>query len=164
MKTELPELFPRGAARWATCPRSSTRGFDPTAGSLHVGRLLAPLGLSHSQRAGHSTPALVGGAAARLGDRSGGSNELEARDAEHLRINAPALRRGLKALAADHRQLLTNGRTQGSFTLLDTSAWSQRISILQKHMPPVKRTRTCPLHGDGTCPCQQDQGEARKRR
>ena len=99
------------------------------AGSLHMRRLLAPLGLSHSQRAGHSTPALVGGAAARLGHRSSGSNEREARDAEHLRINAPALRQGLKALAADHRQLLTIGRTQGSFTLLDTSAWSQRYHL-----------------------------------
>eukprot|EP00069_Balaena_mysticetus_P005182 bmy_17814T0 len=110
------------AARRATCPRLSTRGFDPTAGSLHVGRLLALLGL----RAGHSTTALVGGAAARLGDPSGGSTEREAPDAEHLRINAPALRQGLKALAADHQQPVTNGQTPGSFTLLNTSAWSQK--------------------------------------
>lgn len=48
--------------------------------------------------------------------------------------------------------------------LLTSSTLLFRISILQKHMPPVKRTRTCTLHGDGTCPCPQDQGEARKRR
>lgn len=73
---------------------------------------------------------LVGGAAARLGDPSGGSKEREAPDAERSQINAPALQRGLKALAADHQQLFTNARTQGSFTLLDTSAWSQKYHLL----------------------------------
>lgn len=36
-------------------------GFDPTSDSLHVGNLLVLAGLIHSQRAGHTPIALLGG-------------------------------------------------------------------------------------------------------
>lgn len=36
-------------------------GFDPTSDSLHVGNLLVLVGLIHSQRAGHTPIALLGG-------------------------------------------------------------------------------------------------------
>ena len=46
-------------------------GFDPTADSLHVGHLLAIMGLSHMQRCGHRPIAIVGGGTALVGDPSG---------------------------------------------------------------------------------------------
>lgn len=43
-------------------------GFDPTAGSLHVGHLLQVLTLARFQRAGHRPIALVGGGTGLIGD------------------------------------------------------------------------------------------------
>uniref|UniRef100_A0A8D0J3H5 Tyrosine--tRNA ligase n=1 Tax=Sus scrofa TaxID=9823 RepID=A0A8D0J3H5_PIG len=127
-KTELPELFDRGLA--GNVPQTIYCGFDPTADSLHVGHLLALLGLFHFQRAGHNVIALVGGATARLGDPSGRTKEREALDAERVQSNALALRQGLQALAANHQQLFTNGRSWGSFTVLDNSAWYQKQHLV----------------------------------
>ncbi|XP_059969708.1 tyrosine--tRNA ligase, mitochondrial isoform X2 [Mesoplodon densirostris] len=127
-KTELPELFDRGTA--GSFPQTIYCGFDPTADSLHVGHLLALLGLFHFQRAGHNVIALVGGATARLGDPSGRTKEREALEAERVQSNARALRQGLKALAANHQQLFANGRTWGNFTVLDNSAWYQKQDLV----------------------------------
>uniref|UniRef100_A0A8D0QYE8 Tyrosine--tRNA ligase n=1 Tax=Sus scrofa TaxID=9823 RepID=A0A8D0QYE8_PIG len=127
-KTELPELFDRGLA--GNVPQTIYCGFDPTADSLHVGHLLALLGLFHFQRAGHNVIALVGGATARLGDPSGRTKEREALDAERVQSNALALRQGLQTLAANHQQLFTNGRSWGSFTVLDNSAWYQKQHLV----------------------------------
>ncbi|XP_002712724.1 tyrosine--tRNA ligase, mitochondrial [Oryctolagus cuniculus] len=120
-KTELPELFDRGSGSFS--PQTVYCGFDPTSDSLHVGHLLALLGLFHFQRAGHNVIALVGGATARLGDPSGRTKEREALGAECVGANARALRAGLEALAANHQQLFGDGRAWGSFTVLDNSAW-----------------------------------------
>ncbi|XP_004446653.1 tyrosine--tRNA ligase, mitochondrial [Dasypus novemcinctus] len=121
--TELPELFDPGRA--GRSPQTVYCGFDPTADSLHVGHLLALLGLFHFQRAGHNVIALVGGATARLGDPSGRTKEREALGAERVRDNARALRGGLERLAANHQRLFADGRAWGSFTVLDNSAWYQ---------------------------------------
>ncbi|XP_058414512.1 tyrosine--tRNA ligase, mitochondrial isoform X2 [Diceros bicornis minor] len=127
-KIELPELFDRRTA--GHLPQTIYCGFDPTADSLHVGHLLALLGLFHFQRAGHNVIALVGGATARLGDPSGRTKEREALEAERVQSNARALRQGLEALAAHHQQLFTNGRTWGSFTVLDNSSWYQQQHLV----------------------------------
>ncbi|XP_045729600.1 tyrosine--tRNA ligase, mitochondrial isoform X1 [Mirounga angustirostris] len=124
---ELPELFDRGTGNF---PQTVYCGFDPTADSLHVGHLLALLGLFHFQRAGHNVIALVGGATARLGDPSGRTKEREALEPERVRSNARALRQGLEAMGANHQQLFANGRTWGSFTVLDNSAWYQKQHLV----------------------------------
>lgn len=127
-KIELPELFHGGKA--GNFPQTIYCGFDPTAESLHVGHLLALLGLFHFQRAGHNVIALVGGATARLGDPSGRTKEREALDAERVRNNAHALRQGLETLATNHQQLFANGRKWGSFTVLDNSSWYQEQHLV----------------------------------
>ncbi|TLS39090.1 tyrosine--tRNA ligase [Pseudalkalibacillus caeni] len=50
-------------------------GFDPTADSLHIGNLLAVLGLRRFQNAGHRPLALVGGGTGLIGDPSGKKDE-----------------------------------------------------------------------------------------
>ncbi|XP_012644704.2 tyrosine--tRNA ligase, mitochondrial [Microcebus murinus] len=127
-KIELPELFVRGTA--GNFPQTIYCGFDPTADSLHVGHLLALLGLFHFQRAGHNVIALVGSATARLGDPSGRTKEREALDAERVRANARALHGGLETLAANHQQLFNDGRPWGSFTVLDNSAWYHKQHLV----------------------------------
>ncbi len=46
-------------------------GFDPTADSLHVGHLMAIMGMSQLQRHGHRPIAIIGGGTAMVGDPSG---------------------------------------------------------------------------------------------
>ncbi|XP_027700286.1 tyrosine--tRNA ligase, mitochondrial isoform X2 [Vombatus ursinus] len=118
---ELPELLASGAK--ASTAQTVYCGFDPTADSLHVGHLLTVLGLLHFQRAGHHVIAVVGGATARLGDPSGRTKEREALSAERVRENARALRASLERLSAHHQRFFPNGRTWGTFTVLDNAAW-----------------------------------------
>ncbi|MFD1008609.1 tyrosine--tRNA ligase [Oceanisphaera ostreae] len=51
-------------------PRVIYCGFDPTAGSLHIGHLVPLLMLRRFKEAGHSVVALVGGATGMIGDPS----------------------------------------------------------------------------------------------
>jgi tyrosyl-tRNA synthetase len=70
-------------------------GFDPTADSLHVGNLLAIMGLVHLQRHGHRPIALVGGATGMVGDPSGKSKERNLLDNEQLNHNVSCIREQL---------------------------------------------------------------------
>ena len=56
-------------------------GFDPSADSLHIGRLVQIMVLIHFQRAGHRPIILLGGATGMIGDPSGKSDE---RNLDHL--------------------------------------------------------------------------------
>jgi tyrosyl-tRNA synthetase len=51
-------------------PRTLYCGFDPTAGSLHIGHLVPLLMLRRFQLAGHKPLALIGGATGMIGDPS----------------------------------------------------------------------------------------------
>ena len=72
-------------------PLSVYCGFDPTADSLHIGHLLAIMGLAHFQRAGHRPIALVGGATGMIGDPSGKSEERNLLTAEAVERNTAAI-------------------------------------------------------------------------
>lgn len=52
-------------------------GFDPTADSLHVGNLLAIIGLLNFQSAGHTGVALIGGATALVDETQAGKRARE---------------------------------------------------------------------------------------
>ena len=71
-------------------------GFDPTADSLHVGNLVAIMGLVHLQRAGHRPVALVGGGTGLIGDPSGRATERPLADIAVIEANAEAIRKQLE--------------------------------------------------------------------
>ena len=54
-------------------------GFDPSADSLHVGNLVAIMGLAWLQKLGHRPIAIAGGGTGRIGDPSGKSAERNLR-------------------------------------------------------------------------------------
>ena len=54
---------------------SCYNGFDPTAPSLHIGNLIAIVGLIRFQKFGHSPIALIGGTTGMIGDPSGKNEE-----------------------------------------------------------------------------------------
>jgi tyrosyl-tRNA synthetase len=73
-------------------------GFDPTADSLHLGNMVAIMGLAWFQRCGHTPVALVGGATGMIGDPSGRSSERSLLDRETISRNAQGIQKNLETI------------------------------------------------------------------
>lgn len=73
-------------------------GFDPSSDSLHVGNMVAIMGLAWFQRCGHTPVALVGGATGMIGDPSGKSSERLLLDEETIRKNLIGIRANLECV------------------------------------------------------------------
>lgn len=79
------------ATSLAAGPTAGYAGFDPTAPSLHVGNLVAIMGLVHLQRHGHRPVALVGGGTGMIGDPSGKKAERSLQSLEQVQAHAGAI-------------------------------------------------------------------------
>lgn len=73
-------------------------GFDPTGDSLHLGHMVALMGLAWCQRFGHTPIAIVGGATGMIGDPSGKSAERQLLDEATIASNLRGIRRDLEKL------------------------------------------------------------------
>lgn len=73
-------------------------GFDPTAETLHLGNLVAIMGLAWFQRFGHSPVAIVGGATGMIGDPSGKSAERNLLDEETIQKNLKGIRKNIETV------------------------------------------------------------------
>lgn len=73
-------------------------GFDPTADSLHLGNLVAIMGLAWFQRFGHTPVAIVGGATGMIGDPSGKSSERQLLNEDILENNLKGIKKNLEAI------------------------------------------------------------------
>jgi tyrosyl-tRNA synthetase len=131
MPTLLTELEARGlvqqatpalAERLARGPITAYLGVDPTADSLHVGNLVAVMGLVWVQRFGGRPIALVGGGTGLVGDPSGKKGERPMLDLETVAANAAAIRRQLE------RFLDFEG--PNAARLLNNSAWLAPLGLL----------------------------------
>lgn len=99
-------------------------GFDPTSDSLHLGNLIAIMGLAWFQRYGHTPVAIVGGATGMIGDPSGKSHERNLLDTAVIQKNLQGIRKNLEAvLDFNHPtaipQILNNYDWLNSFGFLD---------------------------------------------
>ncbi|XP_029379515.1 tyrosine--tRNA ligase, mitochondrial [Echeneis naucrates] len=113
----LPRLLQSGA-QTVYC------GFDPTAESLHVGNLLAIIGLLHFRSAGHHVLAVVGGATAQIGDPSGKTSERERLSAGAAEANTRSIRESVKRIFSNHELHFHDGsRKLGTVTVLDNLSW-----------------------------------------
>lgn len=79
-------------------PRTVYCGFDPTAGSLHIGHLVPLLMLRRFQLAGHTPVALVGGATGLIGDPSFKATERTLNSADTVQGWVASLSAQIKAL------------------------------------------------------------------
>ncbi|MFQ1847251.1 tyrosine--tRNA ligase [Aeromonas veronii] len=105
-------------------PRTVYCGFDPTAGSLHIGHLVPLLMLRRFQLAGHTPVALVGGATGLIGDPSFKATERSLNSAETVQGWVASLSAQIRALLpADEGlsapQLVNNGDWMGQMSALD---------------------------------------------
>jgi tyrosyl-tRNA synthetase len=71
-------------------------GFDPTASSLHIGNLVAIMGLVRLQQYGHTPVALVGGGTGMIGDPSGRADERTLLSVTDIDYNVDAIRTQLE--------------------------------------------------------------------
>lgn len=71
-------------------------GFDPTADSLHLGNMVALMGLAWFQKLGHIPVALIGGATGMVGDPSGKSVERPLLDEPTIQANIQGIKKNLE--------------------------------------------------------------------
>lgn len=115
---------PAALADHLTTPRTVYCGFDPTAGSLHIGHLVPLLMLRRFQLAGHTPVALVGGATGLIGDPSFKATERSLNSADTVQGWVASLSAQIRALLpADDGlsapQLVNNGDWMGQMSALD---------------------------------------------
>ncbi len=79
-------------------PQKIYCGFDPTSDSLHLGNLVAIMGLAWFQRYGHTPVAIIGGATGLIGDPSGKSHERPLLDEKIIEKNLQGIRRNLESI------------------------------------------------------------------
>jgi len=98
-------------------------GFDPTGDSLHVGNMVAIMGLAWFQRLGHQPVAIVGGATGMIGDPSGKVHERQLLDEETLRKNEKGIQKNLE-------QILLADPTLPAPIFLNNYDWFKNFSFL----------------------------------
>jgi len=75
-------------------------GFDPTSDSLHLGNMVAIMGLAWFQRHGHTPVVIVGGATGMIGDPSGRSSERNLLDEDSIQRNLQGIRKNIETVLA----------------------------------------------------------------
>ena len=107
----------------ASGPRTVYCGFDPTAGSLHIGHLLPLLMLRRLQVLGHRPIVLLGGATGLIGDPSFKSEERSLNTLDVVAAWKQALTGQLSAFVD-----FDCGQT--SALLLDNLSWTQSLDVI----------------------------------
>jgi tyrosyl-tRNA synthetase len=94
-------------------------GFDPTSDSLHLGNLVAIMGLAWFQKFGHTPVAIVGGATGMVGDPSGKSVERQLLDEATIQKNLVGIRKNLEVVL-----------NKGPLVLLNNYDWFKDFSFI----------------------------------
>ncbi|KDQ21806.1 hypothetical protein BOTBODRAFT_99200 [Botryobasidium botryosum FD-172 SS1] len=94
----IAQLTSQGLSNAAKMPLTVYLGADPSARSLHVGNLLALVGLLHFQMRGHQVISLVGGATGAVGDPGGRTTERKLLTQEELTENTASITRQVHAI------------------------------------------------------------------
>ncbi|MDO6541841.1 tyrosine--tRNA ligase [Photobacterium sanguinicancri] len=97
-------------------------GFDPTAGSLHIGHLVPLVMLRRFQLAGHSAVALVGGATGMIGDPSFKANERTLNNEQTVKQWVADLRGQI--------QHVLHSEQSDTATILNNADWISGMNII----------------------------------
>ncbi|KAM6960683.1 tyrosine--tRNA ligase, mitochondrial [Aplochiton taeniatus] len=121
---QLPKLLQSGC-QTVYC------GFDPTADSLHVGNLLAIIGLLHFQRFGHNVIAVLGGATAQIGDPSGKSSERKRLSEGIVEDNTRSIRESIHRIFTNYQlHFHDSSKRLGTVTVLNNLNWYRAMNVL----------------------------------
>ncbi|KXU79870.1 tyrosine--tRNA ligase [Aeromonas enteropelogenes] len=114
---------PEALASHLAEPRTVYCGFDPTAGSLHIGHLVPLLMLRRFQLAGHTPVALVGGATGLIGDPS-------FKAIERTLNSADTVQGWVASLSAQIKALLPASDGLAAPVLVNNADWMGQMSAL----------------------------------
>ncbi|QWL67597.1 tyrosine--tRNA ligase [Aeromonas jandaei] len=114
---------PAALADHLATPRTVYCGFDPTAGSLHIGHLVPLLMLRRFQLAGHTPVALVGGATGLIGDPSFKATERNLNSTE-------TVQGWVASLSAQIKALLPASEGLAAPLLVNNADWMGQMSAL----------------------------------
>ena len=92
----LYDATPGAAHALASEKITCYNGFDPTASSLHIGNLVAIMGLVRLQQYGHTPIALVGGGTGMIGDPAGRADERTLMSVADIDHNVEAIKSQLE--------------------------------------------------------------------
>lgn len=99
-------------------------GFDPTSDSLHIGNMVAIMGLAWFQRCGHTPVAIVGGATGMIGDPSGKSAERQLLDHHTIQNNLKGIQKNLETV------LRSSGSSE-KLVIYNNFDWFQTFSMIE---------------------------------
>lgn len=114
---ELDEHFTKGMV-------TGYVGFDPSADSLHVGNLVAIMGLAWLQRLGHRPIAIAGGGTGRIGDPSGKSAERKLLSEEEIEHN-------VSCIAEQLSRFLDFNCGENSALLVNNNDWLKKENFIE---------------------------------
>ncbi|GAA6034572.1 hypothetical protein JCM8097_005403 [Rhodosporidiobolus ruineniae] len=137
----LQELTSRAARKHVEQPMTVYLGVDPSARSLHVGNLLALIGLLHFRLHGHNAVGLIGGGTGAIGDPSGRSTERNALAPEVLNANIDSITKQFTAFLergvafAQSRTRRRDGKEVeakegGSVRVVNNLDWLGKMSLI----------------------------------
>ncbi|WP_281279942.1 tyrosine--tRNA ligase [Colwellia ponticola] len=103
-------------------PQTLYCGFDPTAGSLHVGHLVPLIMLKRFQDMGHQAIALVGGATGMIGDPSFKAAERN--------LNSEETVLGWVQELSNQIQSLMSSNESKQMTIVNNADWVKKINVI----------------------------------
>lgn len=131
-QTVFPETYTSDLVNQLSKSISVYCGFDPTADSLHIGNLLAIIGLIHCQRGGHQPLCVVGGATGIIGDPSGKTKDREAMSPMDIENNTIAITNQLNQIFNNHEQYIWKHqhRKLKPVKIINNTEWYKDENIL----------------------------------
>ena len=107
-------------------PQTVYCGFDPTAGSLHIGHLVPLIMLKRFQDAGHQAVALIGGATGMIGDPSFKATERS--------LNSEEIVSGWVNDLSNQIQQLMNNQLSKPMIMVNNADWMKAINVISKFL------------------------------
>jgi len=119
----LFDATPGAAHTLATEKVTCYNGFDPTASSLHIGNLVAIMGLVRLQRYGHTPVALVGGGTGMIGDPGG-------RTTERTLMSVPEIDENVEAIHLQLEPFLDFDVKSNPARMVNNADWLRTVELL----------------------------------
>ena len=113
-------------------------GFDPTSDSLHLGNMVAIMGLAWFQRLGHTPYIVIGGATGMVGDPSGKSHERPLLDEATIQKNLEGIRKNFA-------QILDFEHPIAKPVILNNYDWFKKFSFIEFLRDVGKNFRMGPM-------------------
>jgi tyrosyl-tRNA synthetase len=99
-------------------------GFDPTADSLHLGNMVAIMGLAWFRRFGHIPVVITGGATGLIGDPSGKSQE-------RILLTNDVLKKNVDGITSTLKSLMARAGGEQDVVFLNNRDWFEPMSCIE---------------------------------